>query len=143
MNVRARIVTAATDERVPRAVTATGLSNIVREMRRFVLLLFAIFFATHSGFIVAAGYCGHDNATHDPSHIGHHDHQHPDDQVPSTPGAVDLDCGLCHLSGAGFLDSMFVLAATSSPFGALPLSTASDHSSSITSLFRPPIPRLA
>jgi hypothetical protein len=112
-------------------------------MHRIVSLLLAAFFALHSGLIAAANYCDHDKPVHSDSHLGHHEHQHVGDEVPQSTGAVDLDCGTCHLSGVGFLETAGANTLPSALTDKFPPAEEGESTIASAGLYRPPILPLA
>ncbi|MGO4326599.1 cation efflux protein, CzcI family [Cupriavidus sp. 2TAF22] len=92
---------------------------IIRHMRRFLILLFALLLPLQFAWAGAAAYCGHDgqhggaNAAGASWHFGHHSHahqgaatdQHSPDGRDAKDGSSktklpDLDCAVCHFAGA-------------------------------------------
>ncbi len=91
---------------------------IIRRMRRFLILLFAIMLPLQFAWAGAAAYCHHESAPQDNTiaaasdnwHFGHHSHahqgkvsQHGSTDSKDGKGNIklpDLDCAVCHFASA-------------------------------------------
>jgi hypothetical protein len=82
--------------------------DIIRAMRRLVVLLFALILPLQFAWSAAAAYCQHETDAVASRHFGHHSHVHQghgatskSTEAGSAGGSglsVDHDCGTCHAS---------------------------------------------
>lgn len=110
-----------------------AFAYIIRRMRRFLILLFAILLPLQFAWAGAAAYCHHESAQQDNGagtasanwHFGHHSHSHQG-QVGQHGGTdskdgkgnlkvPDLDCAVCHFASAQLV--LPDLAPAASRFG--------------------------
>jgi len=73
-------------------------------MRHWLAIFILALLPLQFSWAAVAVYCGHEAGQH-AEHLGHHEHQHPDqtkadqDSAPAdhkAPASFDFDCGHCH-----------------------------------------------
>lgn len=67
------------------------------DMARLLIIVLALLLPLQFSWGAVLGYCQHETAPAQASHVGHHDHEHKAAK-PAGP-AADADCGDCHVSG--------------------------------------------
>lgn len=75
-------------------------------MRRWLLIFLLVLLPMQLSWAAVASYCQHESGAAT-QHVGHHEHQHEANTEPSNNadphttskavGAVDVDCGTCHV----------------------------------------------
>lgn len=85
-------------------------------MRRALTVFLLLILPLQLSWAVTAAYCQHEGSAQISGHMGHHEHQHPQDQDDASgsvakkgasekkastdkPQCVDDDCAYCHLAG--------------------------------------------
>ena len=82
------------------------IPEILRDMRRLLILAFALLLPFQFAWAGASAYCQHETDPAQTKHFGHHSHLHQAAEKSAGTKSFDhADCGVCHAAGAGVMSS--------------------------------------